>query len=187
MGHSTDAVDALIKELGLRPKEVSPDATSQHLVTYDPSWKSISASLRVSPEGVLSIYLKLPASKLWDIVMGISYVLAAHAQALNLDKIARIGVLHKFLRQEHDASMAPSIFLRIPVKEVEVDILCLAEVSKHDTVGAIGTFLGALRAGLRTDPTVDWITRCGGPAYIVSDSGNSTPQSGDEESSGLSK
>ena len=75
----------------------------------------------------------------------------------------------------------------MPAEEVKEDILCLEAVKRHDESGSIKVFLDTLKAGLRNDPTVDWITRCGGPAYSVSDSGNSTPQSGDEESSGLSK
>lgn len=178
----TNAIDELIEKMGLRPETVTPVVTGQRLITYDPLWKLVSASLRVSPEGVLSIYLKLPSSALQDIVMGITY---ARAMSNQDAETGDLPTLHEFLQQELAKSMAKSIFLRIPAEEVERGVLSLEAVSERDKSGSIRAFVGALKAGLRNDPAADWITRCGGPAYVASDTVDPTPQSGDAEISGL--
>ena len=180
MPKSNDKMEALIDKLGLRlaDSEPGPPTTRRigrrHMPLCDSQWKSISASLRESPEGVLSIYLKLPADKLWEIVLEITY----YTQALpSQSKVQEhLTALMNFFKREYKASMDPSIFLRIPVEEIKKDILSLKAVADQARGPSVEDFIAAAEAGLRNDPKVDWITRCGGPAYVVSNETDPTTQ-----------
>ena len=81
--------------------------------------------------------------------------------------------------------MAPSIFLRIPVEEVERDLLSLKDVGGFGKDTPVGEFITVLEAGLRNDSTVDWIMRCGGPSDDVSGNADPLPQVGEVEILGL--
>ncbi len=182
MPKSNDAMDALIDKLGLRlDDDPAPTRRSgrRNLTLCDSQWKLISASLRESPEGVLSIYLKLPADKLWEIVLEIIY----YTQALPAQSKVQehLTALTNFFKREYKASSEPSIFLRIPVEEIKKDILSLKPVADYSKGTSVEDFIAAVEAGLRNDPKVDWITRCGGPAYVVSKDADPAPQVGDKE------
>ncbi len=182
-----DALDSLIDEMGLRGNEepTPPRARRRYRSLCDPQWKLISASLRENPEGTLSIYLKLPATKLWEIIVGVAYYTQALPSQDGTQK--HLVALLDFFRHEHKSSMAPSIFLCVPVEEIKKDIAFLQPIADTSRNTSVEDFIAAVEAGLRNDKAVDWITRCGGPAYIVSDNVNSTPQVGDEEVLGLPK
>ena len=179
-------IDELIDELGLRVDEepTPPMPVRRYRSLCDARWKKISASLRNDPDGKPSIYLKLPSSKLWEIVLEMTYY--DHSLSYQGEDQAHLAALQDFFRQEYKASMAPSIFLRIPVEEIKKDILSLkavADFSSRST--SVEDFIAAVEAGLRNDPDVDWIARCGGPADSVSNNADSTPQVEDVEILGL--
>jgi hypothetical protein len=180
-------IEMLINNLGLRDEETEPIAPPlRHSTLCDPAWKKISASLRKDPSGTPSIYLKLPASKLEEIIWGIKIALeSSDTAALLAASVEYLQGLLDFLRLERAASMAPSIFLRIPVKEVERDLLSLKDVGGFGKDNPVGEFITALEAGLRNDSTVDWIMRCGGPADDVSGNVDPLPQIGEVEILGL--
>ena len=190
MPKSNDAMEALIDKLGLRVDE-DPAPTRRlgrrHMPLCDSQWKLISASLRESPEGVLSIYLKLPATTLWEIVLEITYYTQALPSQSKIQEHQHLAALMSFFRQEYKASLDPSIFLRIPVEEIKKDILSLKAVADQARGPSVEDFIAAVEAGLRNHPAVDWITRCGGPAYVVSKDVGPAPQVGDKESLGLPK
>lgn len=182
MFYPADAVEALIQRMGLRDSASEETPPGPRQVSCDPLWKRISASLRRDPNGVPSLYLKLPATTLWQIILGINHVLAGAGIGDGARDVV-LEELYSFLYQEHARSAAPLIFLRIPVVDVEKDIESLKTVQEWDKSGYIRAYLEALQAGLRNDPEVDWISRCGGPACDVSL--DPTPHDGDEEILGL--
>lgn len=187
MPKSNDAINTLIDKLGLRldGEPAPPTLAHRRRTLCDSQWKSISASLRESPEGVLSIYLKLPADKLWEIVLEITYYTQALPSQGEVQE--HLTALMNFFKKEYKASLDPSIFLRIPVEEVKKDILSLEAVIDSSKSTSGKDFIAAVEAGLRNDPKVDWITRCGGPAYVVPNDADPAPQVGDKESLGLPK
>jgi len=182
---ANDALEALMDSLGLRdegePVPPAPLPLHRYRSLCDAAWKEISASLRKDPDGVPSLYLKLPASKLGEIIHLLAVAISPEVQKI-VDTAASAGSIEylqgmlDFLRQERDASSSPSIFLRIPVKEVERDLVSLKDVGGFGKNNPVGEFITALEAGLRNDSTVDWITRCGGPADEVLGNADSTPQ-----------
>ncbi len=192
MPNPNDAMNDLIDRLGLREDEETapPTPAQRYIPLCDRLWKEISASLRVSPEGIPSIYLKLPASKLGEVIHMIAFMISDEAQKL-VDTAASAGSIEylqrllDFLRQERAASGAPSIFLRIPAKEVEGNLLSLKDVGGFGKNNPVGEFITALEAGLRNDSTVDWIARCGGPSDDASENADPTPQVGAEGILGL--
>lgn len=175
MPNSNDAMDDLIDRLGLRgdKETASPTPVRRPRSLCDSRWRIISASLRENPEGVLSLYLKLPATKLMEIILEITFYTRTFLPLQDGDlkhqaaHLENLEALLKFFRQEHKASTAPSIFLRIPIDEVEKDILSLKVVAEIDRNTSTADFVAAAEAGLRNDPNVDWVARCGGPAYVV--------------------
>jgi hypothetical protein len=180
---ANEALEALMEDLGLRAEgEPEPPVPQRRYISLcDIDWKKISASLRKDPDGTPSIYLKLPASKLGEIIHLIAMVIGPEVQnivdtAASRGSIKYLQGLLDFLRQERAASSSPSIFLRIPVEEVERDLLSLKDVGGFGKNNPVGEFIAALEAGLRNDSTVDWIARCGGPADNVSNNADSTPQ-----------
>jgi len=177
-------LDELIEELGLEAGEepTPPMPVRKYRSLCDPRWRKISASLRKDPDGKPSIYLKLPSSKLWEIILEIThYTQSLPSQGEDLHLVA----LKKFFSQEYKASLAPSIFLRIPVEEIKRDILSLKVVADSSKDTSAEVFIAAVEAGLRNDPDVDWIVRCGGPSDSVSNDVDSTPQVEDVEILGL--
>ena len=179
MPNPNDAMDDLIDRLGLRgdKETASPTPVRRPRSLCDSRWRIISASLRESPEGVLSIYLKLPATKLMDITMGIAFTLnPSDTAALPTAVVEYLQGLLEFLKKELSASRAPSIFLCIPVEEIERDLISLEVIAGPSEANPVREFITAVEAGLRNDPNVDWVARCGGPAYNA----NPDPQVGDK-------
>lgn len=178
-------LDELIEELGLEAGEepTPPMPVRKYRSLCDSRWKKISASLRKDPDGKPSIYLKLPSSKLWEIILEITY----YSQSLpSQGKVQEhLTALLDFFRQEYKVSSSPSIFLRIPVEEIKKDILSLKVVADFSEHSSVEDFIAAVEAGLRNDPDVDWIARCGGPTDSVSNNVDSTPQVEDVEILGL--
>ena len=171
-----DPIDELIETLHLRSDSDPPPRSKKKAAgLVDPLWKLPSVSLRQVPGGEPTLYLKMPTPKLWDIIMSITY-------ARNLmvgDELGTLPFLHDFLRAEHSQAKGVCVFLGLIAEVAERDILALEAAQVHAPNGTIDAFIHLLRAGLRNDPAFDWITRCGGPAYNVSDNDTSSSRSGE--------
>ena len=155
----------------------------------DPSWKTISASLRKDPGGVPCLYLKLPNSMLREVIQELQDCITLAASSAADGSTPDLGSLPdllSFLKREAEASRAQSIFLRIPVEDAEKDVQSLKAVQTPTTGEKVKDLAKALEGGLRNDPSRDWIARCGGPACNVSldqpcDCGSSCRQPSENE------
>lgn len=121
-------------------------------VLVDPRWTSVSASLR---EGQL--YVKMPVPS------GIALVTNLEIATV-VSKSEVVQPFIDFLRAEIERHTNPSLYFAVPVAEAEQDIEAIRAVeSSLSDPRFVKNFRKALEAGLRNDPSVDWIARVGGP------------------------
>ena len=105
-------------------------------VVQDPYWEEIAASLRKEV-----LHVKMPRQKVLILIK------ALHTENQDL------------YRKEIEESNRAFVFSGPPVDWVEdLEVLQTLEPS-----GVLAELIAAVLAGLRSDSTVDWITRAGGP------------------------
>ncbi len=179
MPQGQDAIDALIGELGLR--EPGPQETAVPRIYCDPHWNTVGASLRLDSKKVPSIFLKMPVSRLGQIMSDVCFAVADCRQQATrggeaFDSSYLIGFI-EYMKNEYFAARSSSVFLCVSVEKVKEDLQALKEVRKNSKkYERLNEFIEGLEAGLRSDPAVDWITRCGGPECDVS--GEKSPPQG---------
>ncbi len=118
----------------------------------DPHWTQFSASLRQG-----QLYVKMPVSS--------GTALVTHLEIASVvSESDVVQPLINFLRGELDRRTNPSLYYAVSVTEAEQDIEAVRAVEASLSEPRFVTaFRKSLEAGLRNDPSVDWITRVGGP------------------------
>lgn len=118
----------------------------------DPRWREFSASLRKG-----QLYVKMPTGS------GTALVTTLEIAGV-VSKSDAVDPLISFLRSEIQRHTNPSLYLAFSIAQAEQDVKAVRVV--EDCLADsrfLVRFREALEAGLRNDPSVDWITRVGGP------------------------
>ncbi len=118
----------------------------------DPRWREFSASLRQG-----QLYVKMPVGSGTALVDTLEI-------ARVISKSDAVQPLIDFLRKEIERHTNPSLYFALSTTQAEQDAEAVRAV--EDSLSDprfLARFRKALEAGLHNDPSVDWISRVGGP------------------------